>query len=143
MGVFSNKHFGVPMGDKAFPFIADIYISWCAYCYMTKVVKTDYAMAKLVSYICRYLDNYTVILKYFGDIVNDIYDNVLLLEGSACTYKQDLFHIRIVDDKFVTGMYHKVDVNFEIINYPFPQSNVMIYIYIWLYNILFTTHPFL
>ena len=33
--------------------------------------------------------------------------------------------IRVVDGKFVTGIYHKVgDLNFEVINYPFPQSNI-------------------
>ena len=33
--------------------------------------------------------------------------------------------IRVVDHKFITGIYHKVDdFNFEVISYPFPQSNV-------------------
>ena len=49
-------------------------------------------------------------------------------EGSTCSYKQDTFldlHIRVVDHKFITGIYHKVDYfNFEVISYPFPQSNV-------------------
>ena len=57
-----------------------------------------------------------------------IYDSTLLLEGSACSYKQDTFldlYIRVVDGKFVTGIYHKMDdFNFEVINYPFPQSNI-------------------
>ena len=59
---------------------------------MTKIVKIDYAMAKLLSYNCRYLyDICTIELKYFGDIAEDIYDSTLLLEGSACSYKQDTF----------------------------------------------------
>ena len=30
-----------------------------------------------------------------------------------------------IDHKFITGIYHKVDdFNFEVISYPFPQSNV-------------------
>ena len=34
-------------------------------------------------------------------------------------------YIRVIDGKFVTGIYHKVDdFNFEVINYPFPQSNI-------------------
>ena len=57
-----------------------------------------------------------------------IYDNILLLEGSTCSYKQDPFldfHICVVDPKFITGIYHKVDdFNFEVISYRFPQSNV-------------------
>ena len=96
---------------------------------MTKVVKTDYALAKLLSYDCRYLvDICTINLQNFGDIAKDIYDNTLLLEGSTCSYKQGTFldiHIRAVDHKFITGIYHKVDdFNFEVISYSFPQSNV-------------------
>ena len=34
---------------------------------------------------------FAVNLKYFGDIAKDIYDNTLLLERSACSYKQDAF----------------------------------------------------
>ena len=61
------------MGGNAPPFIADLYLWWCEYCNMTKVVKTDYAMAKLLSYNCKCLDDIgTVNLKYFGDIANDI-----------------------------------------------------------------------
>ena len=34
-------------------------------------------------------------------------------------------YIPVVDHKFITGIYHKVDdFNFEVISYPFPQSNV-------------------
>ena len=117
------------MGGNASPFIADLYLSWCEYCYMTKVVKTDYTLANLLSYNCRYLDDICAInIQNFGDIVKDIYDNTLLLDGSTCSYKQDTFldlYIRVVDHKFMTGIYHKVDdFNFEVISYPFPQSNV-------------------
>ena len=117
------------MGGNASPFIADLYLSWCEYCYMTKVVKTDYTLAKLLSYNCRYLDDIcTINLQNYGDIAKDIYDNTLLLEGSTCSYKQDTFldlYIRVVDHKFITGIYDKVDdFNFEVISYPFPQSNV-------------------
>ena len=63
-------------------------------------------------------------LKCFGDIFNDMYDNTLLLEGSACSYKQDTclaLYIRVVDDEFVTGICHEVDdLNFEVMNYSFP-----------------------
>ena len=81
---------------------------------MTKVVKTDYAVAKLIPYNCRYLgDIWTVSCKYFGDIAKGLYENTSLLEGSACNYKYDTFwdlYIRVVDDKFVTGIYREIDV---------------------------------
>ena len=76
------------------------------------VKKTNYAMAKLLSYDCRYLDDIcTVHLKYFIDIdictYIYIYDSTLLLEGSACSYKQETFvdlYICVVDGKLVTGI---------------------------------------
>ena len=65
------------------------------------------------SYNCRYLDDFcTVNLEYSCDIAKDKYDDTLLLEGSNCSQKQDAFldlYIRVVDSKFVTGIYPKVD----------------------------------
>ena len=82
-----------------------------------------------MSYNCLYLDDIcTVNLKDFDTISKHIYDNTLILEGSTCSYKHDNFldiYIRVKDDKFVTGIYHKVDdFNFEVICYPFPDSNI-------------------
>ena len=92
------------MGGNASPFIADLYLSLCEYFYMTKIIKSDYAIAKMLSYNCRYLDDIsTVNLKYFGDIANDIYDYTLLLEGSTCSYTRDTFldlYIRVTDNTF-------------------------------------------
>ena len=55
--------------------------------------------------------------KYFGYIVKNIlYDNTLLLEGGACSYKQETildFYTHVVDDKIVTGIYHKVQFQFR------------------------------
>ena len=31
---------GIPMGGNASPFIADLYLSWCEYCYVTKLTRT-------------------------------------------------------------------------------------------------------
>ena len=120
---------GIPMGGNASPFIANLYLSWCEYCYVTKLTKTDYNLAKILSYNCRYLDDIcTVNCKDFDTISKDIYDNTLILEGSTCSYKRDNFldlYIRVIDGKFVTGIYHKVDdFNFEVISYPFPDSNI-------------------
>ena len=120
---------GIPRSGNASPFIADLYLSWCEYCYMTEVVKTAYPLAKILSYNWRYLgDICTAHLQYFGDLAKNIYDNKLLLEGSTCSHKQYTFldlYIRVVDHNFVTGTYHKVDdFYFEVISYPFPRSNV-------------------
>ena len=119
---------------NASPFIADLglYLPWCENCYIIKVAKTDYAMAKLLSYSCRYFDDIcTANLKYFGDIAKDIYDNTLLLEISACGYKEYTFldlYIRLVDAKFVIGIYHTVDdFNSEVIHCPFHKAISILY----------------
>ena len=114
----------IHMSGNASPFIADLCSSWCEYCCVTKLTKTDYNLAKRLSYNCRYLDDIcTVNLKDFDTISKDIYDNTLILEGSTCSYKCDNFldfYIRVIDDKFVTGIYQKADdFNFECIGYPF------------------------
>ena len=85
---------------------------------MTKLTKMDYNLAIILSYNCRYLhDMCRVNLKDFGTISKDIYDNTLILEDSACSYERENFlnlYIRFIDDKFVTGIYHKVDdFNFD------------------------------
>ena len=117
------------MGGNASPFINGLYLSWCEYCYVTKLTRTDYNLTKRLSYNCRYLDDIcTVNLKDFGTISKDIYDITLILEGSACSYKRDNcwgLYIRVIDDKFVASIDHKVDgFNFEVISYPFPDSNI-------------------
>ena len=107
-GSIFKQILGIHMGGNASPLNPALYLLWCEYCYMTKVVKTDYTLAKLLSYNCRYLDDIcTINIQNFGDIAKDIYDNTLLLEGSTCSYKQDTFldlYIRVVDHKFITGI---------------------------------------
>ena len=115
------------MGGNATPLIADLCLQWCEYCYVIKVVKTDCALAKLLSYNCRHLDDIcTVKLKYFGDIAKDVYDNIFLLGCCTCSHKQHAFldlYIRVIDHKFVTGIYHKVDhFNLEVIIYLFHKQ---------------------
>ena len=34
-GCIFKQILGIPMGGNASPFIADLYLSWCKYCYMT------------------------------------------------------------------------------------------------------------
>ena len=117
------------MGGNASSFIANVYLSWCEYCYVTKLTNTDYNWAKILSYNCRYLDDIcTINLNDFGTISKDIYDNTLILEGSTCSYKRDNFldlYIRVIDNKCVTVICYKVDdFNFEVISYPFLDSDI-------------------
>ena len=57
------------------------------------------------------------------DTTTHCYWKVVLVVTNK-THFLDLY-IRVVDHKFITGIYNKVDdFNFEVISYPFPQSNV-------------------
>ena len=50
------------------------------------------------------------------------------MEGNNTANNRDVFldlDIHIVDDKFEIKIYHKIDdFNFEVVNYPFPDSNI-------------------
>ena len=41
-GTVFKQILGIPMGGNASPLIADLYLSWCEYCYVTKLTKTEY-----------------------------------------------------------------------------------------------------
>ena len=68
-----NKKFkhilGIPMGGNSSPFIADLDLPWCGFCYVIKIPKNNCTLAKQLSYNCRYLDDIcTVNVNGFGDV---------------------------------------------------------------------------
>ena len=120
---------GIPMGGNASPDIADLYLAWCEFVYIEKLVKTDIQLAKKFNYNSRYIDDIaTPNFKGFGDIAKEIYHTDLILEPSAGSGMSDTFldlHIRVVSNRFMIGIYHKVDdFSFDVINFPFPSSNI-------------------
>ena len=124
---------GIPMGGNASPFIADLYLAWHEYCFMYALSKskleTDIKLANILSSNSRYIDDIAVINYLgFGNIAKKIYDPTLILEESDTGYHFDTFldlSIRVHNNQFIIGIYHKVDdFNFEVINYPFPASNI-------------------
>ena len=124
---------GIPMGGNASPFIADLYLAWQEYCYMDKLVKSrsasDLQLAEKLSLNSRYLDDIGVVnFLGFGSIAKEIYDPSCLLTASDFGYHYDHFldlNVRIVNGKFIIGIYHKVDdFDFEVISFPFPSSNI-------------------
>ena len=84
---------------------------------------------KKLSLNSRYLDDIAVInFLGFAAVARKIYHASLLLEESDFGYHYDHFldlNIRVLDGKFVIGIYHKVDdFDFEVISFPFPTSNI-------------------
>ena len=91
--------------------------------------KGDHELAKSLSNNSRYIDDIAVVnFLGFDTVARYIYHPSLILDGSNQGYHYDTFLdllIRIYNKKFVIGIYHKVDdFDFEVINFPFPSSNV-------------------
>ena len=92
-------------------------------------IDSDLKLARSLSLNSRYLDDIGVLnFLGFDSISKDIYHPSLLLEGSSFGYHYDNFldlSVRIFNNTFIIGIYHKVDdFNFEVINFPFPSSNI-------------------
>ena len=120
---------GIPMGGNASPLIADLYLSWCEFLYVSRLCKTNIQMAKNLYFTSRYLDDIvTVNFDSFLNISKDIYHNSLVLDSNDHDKSWDTFldlFIRIIHKHFLIGIYHKVDdFNFEVVNFPFPESNI-------------------
>ena len=121
---------GIPMGGNASPFIADLYLSWCEFTFMQSLSNTDADLARKFEFNSRFLDDIGVInFIGFADVAKRIYHPSLVLEKSDHSSLWDTFldlFVRIVDNKFNIGIYHKVDdFNFEVISFPFTESNVL------------------
>ena len=101
----------IPMGGNTPLFIGNLYLSWCEYCYLTTIVKTDHAKLAKLQILGWYLYSKSKVIWWH---CKDVYDSTLPLEGSAWSYKQDPFldlYIRVVDGKLVAGIYHKVMIS--------------------------------
>ena len=90
---------------------------------------SDINLAKCLSNNSRYIDDISVVNYLgFGSIAKAIYHPSLILEESNTGYHFDTFLdllIRVYNKKIIIGIYHKVDdFNFEVINFPFPTSNI-------------------
>ena len=52
---------GIPMGGNASPFIADLYLAWHEYCFMSEISKTNYELALKLNKNSRYIDDIAVV----------------------------------------------------------------------------------
>jgi ubiquitin C-terminal hydrolase len=128
-GFIFQQTVGIPMGGNASPFIADLFLAWREYKFISENLKNNFALVKALSNNSRYIDDILVLNHLdFGKLAKEIYPKQLILEKSSPFTKRENFldlHIRIIDNVFITGIYHKVDdFNFEVINFPFPDSNI-------------------
>ena len=129
-GMVFKQTLGIPMGDNSAPFIADLFLSWCEYSYMCRLIKqNDVILASKFAPISRYLDDIiTVNFDDFGKVAEDIYPTELLLEKNDGDGKSDTFldlDIHVSTGQYNINIYNKTDYfNFHVISFPFLDSNI-------------------
>ena len=106
-----RQEIGIPMGGNCSPLIADLYLSWLEYKYVTDTMKNNFPLAKQLSYNSRYIDDIiTPNISNFLDIASHIYPKELPLERSSSNSLHDCFldlDILVKNNKFITKIYHK------------------------------------
>ena len=132
---------GIPMGGNASPLIADLYLSWLEYQYLSKLVRNkDFNLLHKLKYNSRYIDDIiTPNVDNFLEIAKHIYPTEIPLEQTDNDSLHDTFldlDITVVNNRFCFKVFHKVDLfDFEVISFPFLESNIPQYI---CYNTFFS-----
>ena len=103
------------MGGNASPLIADLYLSWLEYQYLSKLVtKKDFNLLHKLKYNSRYIyDIITPNVENFLEIAKHIYPTEIPLEQTHNDSLHDTFldlDITVVDRRFCFKVFHKVDL---------------------------------
>ena len=107
---------GIPMDGNASPLIADLYLSWLEYQYLSKLVRNkDFNLLHKLKYNSRYIDDIiTPNVENFLEIAKHIYPTEISLEQTD----NDSLHDTFLD--LDIKVFHKVDLfDFEVISFPF------------------------
>ena len=108
MGVNFKQILGIPMGGNASSFIADLYLSWCEYCYMTKVVKLTMFRQTCFHIIADiWMISVQLIYRILVTLLKTYRKPYCYRKVEFYSCKQDTFldlYIRVVDHKFITGI---------------------------------------
>ena len=131
---FSNKIFkqvqGIPMGGNCSPLLADLFLCFCEYTFMSNLLKEKkFGLAKKLSNISRYIDDIAVVdYKWFERWLSIIYPDSLVAnrsgESDTCVEYLDI-KVNINEGNIVTDVFHKVDnFNFEVALYTNVNSNI-------------------
>ena len=117
------------MGSNCSPLLADLYLTWLEFDFMQKLNKEDKVLARILSFNSRYIDDIACPnVENFLEIAKQIYPDEIPLEGNKLENDHDVFldlDICTLNSAFITKIYNKTDdFNFDVINYPFPDSNI-------------------
>ena len=116
--------------NSASPLIADLYLSWLEYQYLSKLVRNkDFNLLHKLKYNSRYIDDIiTPNVENFLEIAKHIYPTEIPLEQTDNDSLHDTFldlDITVVNNRFCFKVFHKVDLfDFEVISFPFLESNI-------------------
>ena len=106
---------GNPMGSNCSALLADLYLSWLEYEFMQKLIKSDFSLAKKLSFNARYIDDIACInILNFIEIAKEIYpiEIPLNINNSDCLHDAFLdLDIRVFDNKFVTKFITKLIIS--------------------------------
>jgi len=122
---------GIPMGTNCAPLLANLYLFYHEYKFLQKLAKDKSYHGRSFGLTFRYIDDLlSVNNKYFKDYVSSIYPDDLELkettESSASCSFLDLL-LFSDDEELKSRVYDKRDdFNFDIVNYPYMNSNIPI-----------------
>ena len=124
---------GIPMGTNCAPLLADLYLFAYEYEFMKSLVSTKKLhLARKFNFTFRYIDDLISINNScFGNYVSSIYPSSLELKNATDspegTAYLDLYLFKTNDGLLKTKLYDKRDdFQFEIVNYPWMDSNIPI-----------------
>ena len=121
---------GIPMGIDPAPQMANLYLYYYESCFMEKLTKEDYSIAKKFNHTSRYIDD-LITLNNDGNLMssmNRIYPKELVLSLENEDDQQATFldlDIKVRENCFQVKTYDKRDAfNFEIVSYPDLSGNI-------------------
>ena len=124
-----RQSIGIPMGIDPAPFWANLFLYVYESRYMSSLVQTDRAKARLFFLIKRFIDDLCAINDEgeFGRVFREIYPPELELKlehsGQMATFLN--LHIQILNGKFVYKLFDKRDAfPFSIVRMPHRESNI-------------------
>jgi len=132
-GLILQQAKGIPMGGNCSSQIADLFLCYREYIYMTSLLSDKrMGLAKLLSDNSRYVDDLSILnYRNFSNLIADIYPEDLVMERSGDDDKDILCYldvrITIGDDELTTEVYNKVDdFTFPVVMFTFPSGNIPI-----------------
>ena len=129
--VIMRQCVGIPMGTDCAPLLADLFLHFYEYKFIDKLKKdrgTKY-FARIFNHTFRYIDDLLSINnKYFEDYISEIYPPELELKETTESENQASYldvMLSIKENALFYKLYDKRDdYEFDIINFPFLDSNI-------------------